>query len=79
MKLLSVTVPCYNSQEYMKNCVDSLLTGGEDVEILIVDDGSRDDTLKIAREYEAAGAACISVLTEPKWFLGSDRYLEEIA
>mgnify|MGYP001624432496 CR=1 FL=1 len=53
MKLLSVTVPCYNSQEYMKNCVDSLLTGGEDVEILIVDDGSRDDTLKIAREYEA--------------------------
>ena len=37
----------------MKNCVDSLLTGGEDVEILIVDDGSRDDTLKIAREYEA--------------------------
>ena len=53
MKLLTVTVPCYNSQEYMKNCVDSLLTGGEDVEILIVDDGSRDDTLKIAREYEA--------------------------
>lgn len=35
--------------------------------------------LQIAREYEAAGAACISVLTEPKWFLGSDRYLEEIA
>ena len=35
--------------------------------------------LQIAREYEAAGADCISVLTEPKWFLGSDRYLEEIA
>ena len=35
--------------------------------------------LKIAKEYEAAGADCISVLTEPKWFLGSDRYLEEIA
>lgn len=35
--------------------------------------------LEIAREYEAAGAACISVLTEPKWFLGKDRYLEEIA
>ena len=33
---------------------------------------------KIAREYEAAGADCISVLTEPRWFLGSDRYLEEI-
>lgn len=35
--------------------------------------------LQIAREYEAAGADCISVLTEPKWFLGSDSYLEEIA
>ncbi len=35
--------------------------------------------LEIAREYEAAGADGISVLTEPKWFLGSDRYLLEIA
>ena len=34
---------------------------------------------QIAREYEAAGADCISVLTEPEWFLGSDRYLQEIA
>lgn len=34
--------------------------------------------LQIAEEYEAAGADSISVLTEPKWFLGSDRYLEEI-
>ena len=35
--------------------------------------------LEIAREYEEAGADCISVLTEPKWFLGSDEYLKEIA
>lgn len=35
--------------------------------------------LEIAKEYEAAGADCISVLTEPKWFLGSDEYLKEIA
>ena len=35
--------------------------------------------LQIAREYEDAGADCISVLTEPKWFLGSDRYLKEIS
>ncbi len=34
--------------------------------------------LKIAQEYEAAGAECISVLTEPKWFLGSGQYLSEI-
>ena len=35
--------------------------------------------LQIAKEYEAAGADCISVLTEPKWFLGNDEYLKEIA
>lgn len=35
--------------------------------------------LSIAKEYERAGASCISVLTEPKWFLGTDSYLEEIA
>ena len=35
--------------------------------------------LRIAKEYEAAGADAISVLTEPKWFLGSDSYLREIA
>lgn len=35
--------------------------------------------LQIAKEYEAAGASCISVLTEPKWFLGNDEYLREIA
>lgn len=35
--------------------------------------------LEIAKEYEKAGADCISVLTEPKWFLGNDNYLKEIA
>ena len=35
--------------------------------------------LEIAKDYEAAGADAISVLTEPKWFLGDNRYLEEIA
>ena len=50
-KLLTVTVPCYNSQDYMRNCVESLLVGGERVEIIIINDGSRDDTGKIADEY----------------------------
>lgn len=35
--------------------------------------------LQIAKEYEMAGADCISVLTEPKWFLGADEYLKQIA
>lgn len=54
MKLLSIAVPCYNSAAYMRHCIDTLLTGGDQVEILIVDDGStKDDTAAIADEYEA--------------------------
>lgn len=54
MKLLSIAVPCYNSEAYMSKCIDSLLVGGDDVEIIIVDDGStRDRTAEIADEYEA--------------------------
>ena len=37
MKLLTFTIPCYNSQDYMRHCIESILPGGEDVEILIVD------------------------------------------
>ncbi len=52
MKLLSITVPCYNSSAYMRKCIDSLLVGGDEVEILIVDDGStKDDTPEIADDY----------------------------
>lgn len=51
MKLLSVAIPCYNSQEYMNHAIESLLSGGEDIEIIIVDDGSKDNTAKIADEY----------------------------
>lgn len=53
MKLLSVAIPCYNSEAYMRHCIDTLLTGGEEVEIIIVDDGStKDRTAEIADEYE---------------------------
>lgn len=51
MKLLTVTVPCYNSQDYMGNCIESLLVGGDRVEIIIIDDGSKDDTGAIADRY----------------------------
>lgn len=51
MKLLSFAVPCYNSAAYMEKCIDSLLKGGEDVEIIIVNDGSSDETASIADRY----------------------------
>ncbi len=53
MKLLTFAIPCYNSQDYMEHCIETLLPGGEDVEILIVDDGSKDRTAEIADAYEA--------------------------
>ncbi|MEE1243984.1 MAG: glycosyltransferase, partial [Frisingicoccus sp.] len=53
MKILSFGVPCYNSEAYMRKCIDSLLVGGEDVEIIIVDDGSKDGTAEIADAYAA--------------------------
>ena len=54
MKLLTVAVPCYNSQEYMHYSIQTLLAGGEEVEILIINDGSKDDTARIADQYAAA-------------------------
>ena len=51
MKLITFAVPCYNSAAYMRHCTDTLLTGGDQVEIILVDDGSVDDTAAIADEY----------------------------
>lgn len=52
MKLVSFVVPSYNSQDYLHHAVESLLPGGEDVEILIVNDGSTDRTAEIADDFE---------------------------
>ncbi|MBR1389853.1 MAG: glycosyltransferase family 2 protein [Lachnospiraceae bacterium] len=52
MKLLSIAIPSYNSQDYLEHCVNSLLSGGSEVEILIIDDGSEDATGQIADRYE---------------------------
>jgi len=52
MKFISFVVPCYNSEDYMDRCINSLLTAGDDVEIIIVNDGSKDRTGEIALEYQ---------------------------
>lgn len=54
MKLLSVAIPCYNSAAYMHNAIESCLVLGDDVEIIVVDDGSaKDNTLEIGKKFEA--------------------------
>lgn len=54
MKTLSIIVPCYNSADYMERCINSLLLGGNQVEIILVDDGSHDQTPQIVNDYEQA-------------------------
>ena len=51
MKVLTVVVPCYNSESYLDKCIGSLLSGGSDIEIIIVNDGSSDKTPEIADGY----------------------------
>ena len=65
MKLLTIAVPCYNSQDYMEKCVESLLAGGEEVEILIVDDGSKDKTAEIADRLEKEHPGMIRAIHQP--------------
>ena len=52
MKYISFAIPCYNTEAYMAQAIESILPGGEDVEILIVNDGSKDRTAEIGKEYE---------------------------
>ncbi|MBQ7095367.1 MAG: glycosyltransferase family 2 protein [Clostridia bacterium] len=62
MKLISFAVPCYNSESYMNRCIDSLLTGGEKIEIIIINDGSSDHTASIADAYKEKYPDIIKVI-----------------
>ena len=62
MKLLTAAIPCYNSAAYMRHAIDTLLSGGEEMEIIIVNDGSTDDTQKIAEEYQERYPSVIKVI-----------------
>ena len=50
-KLITFVVPCYNSEGYMRKCIESLLPAKEDCQIVIIDDGSTDNTGAIADAY----------------------------
>ena len=53
-KLITFAVPCYNSAAYMRHCIETLLSAGEQAEIILVDDGStKDNTPAICDEYAA--------------------------
>lgn len=62
MKLISFAIPSYNSEAYLHHAVDTILSGGEDVEIIIVNDGSTDGTAKIADSYAEKYPSIVKVI-----------------
>lgn len=64
MKLLTAAIPCYNSADYMMRAINSLLSGGAEIEIIIINDGSIDDTQKIAEEYQSKYPDIITVISQ---------------
>ena len=71
MKLLTIAIPSYNSENYLSKCIESLLPGGEDVEILVVNDGSKDNTSAIGHEYEAKYPGIVKVIDKENGGHGS--------
>ncbi len=62
MKLITFTIPSYNSENYLSHAVDTILTGGDEVEIIIVNDGSTDGTAAIADDYAAKYPSIVKVV-----------------
>ncbi|MBQ8052968.1 MAG: glycosyltransferase [Lachnospiraceae bacterium] len=65
MKLLTIAVPCYNSQDYMEKCVESLVVGGDEVEVLVVNDGSADNTAAIADQLQERYPGIVRAIHQP--------------
>jgi len=63
-KILSVAVPCYNSMAYMEHCVETLVKGGSEMEIIIVNDGSKDSTREVAESLREKYPDLVKVINQ---------------
>ena len=71
MKLISFAIPSYNSQDYLHHAVETLLTGGEEVEILIINDGSKDNTAAVADSFAERYPTIVRAIHKPNGGHGS--------
>ncbi|MFA6647529.1 MAG: glycosyltransferase family A protein [Candidatus Izemoplasmatales bacterium] len=71
MKLITFGVPAYNSQDYLEKCVNSLVVGGDEVEIIIVNDGSTDRTEEIALAFKEKYPNIVKVISKENGSHGS--------
>lgn len=74
MKILSIVIPTYNVEKYLRRCLDSLVYDEsvlEDIELLVVNDGSKDNSLEIAKEYEKKYPKTIKVIDKENGGHGS--------
>jgi len=72
-KTLTISIAAYNMRDYLPRCLDSLIAPEimDDIEALIINDGSSDDTLEIARRYEANYPGTFKAIDKPNGGHGS--------
>lgn len=72
-KTLSIIIPTYNMEKYLRKCLSSLLTGSlsDMLEVLVVNDGSKDGSLKIAMEFEEKHPGTFRAIDKPNGNYGS--------
>ena len=72
--LVSLIIPVYNGQAYLESCVKAVLRQSyPEIECLLIDDGSTDDSLKVARDLEARFPEHVKVFTKPNGGAASAR------
>lgn len=66
MKTLTFLIPCYNVSSCVSHCIDSMLVDDilDDIEILLINDGSKDNTLEILHQYKAKYPSIIRVINK---------------
>lgn len=71
-KLLSIIIPSYNMEKYLNKCISSLIVSSlPQIEVLIINDGSKDSTLEIAKGWSRKYPQSISVIDKPNGNYGS--------